>query len=89
MIAEHTANYVHAEQDCIYQAAFSGVATAGSVVLSLERPCQRCLMAMHMAGVMKVYYVRDYHSIAHGAEFCSEELMNKLKLERIDEESLT
>lgn len=79
----HTVNWVHAEQAAVCAAARLGFPLGtGAVAMSTERPCQNCMMLMYEAGVRKVYYINDYHTGAHGTEFCSEELKNKLDIEQ-------
>jgi len=85
----HCVDAVHAEAAAIFSAAMSGIRLIGSTAVSLERPCNRCLQALHASGIKKVYYVNDYHSKEHGDEYCSKSLMRKLGIEKYDDTSIT
>lgn len=80
----HTVNYIHAEVSVIAQAAFNEINTEGGIMVMTQRPCQHCLMTMAEAGISRVYYIEDYHSKAHGDEFCSQVLMEKLKVTKLE-----
>lgn len=81
----HCVSAIHAEISMICNAAQTGVSIFGAIVISNQRPCQRCLMAMREAGVMQVYYINDYHSSKHSAEFVSPELMKVLNVRQVYE----
>jgi dCMP deaminase len=79
----HCVSSIHAELAGLLAAARQGVKLLGATVVSAERPCQRCLLAMKAAGILKCYYVNDYHSHAHSTEFCSPLLMEDLGIEEL------
>lgn len=79
---DHCVSAIHAEIDMIANAARCGISLDGADVMSLERPCQRCLIAMKAAGIRSVMYVNDYHSKAHGNEFVSSTLMEELNVKQ-------
>lgn len=83
----HTVNFLHAEESAILQAASVGLSTFGGVMFSLERPCQRCMMAIAASGIQKCYYLNDYHSTAHSEEYCSESLKEKIGLEKYEDKT--
>lgn len=54
-------NDVHAEENCIVQAAKTGADTTGSTVFSTRSPCHRCMRMLINAGVVAVVYGRKYN----------------------------
>jgi len=51
----------HAEQNCIAQAAYSGVSTKDTVIYTKVFPCTMCLKIMINAGVKEIVYEEDYN----------------------------
>lgn len=51
---------VHAEENCIIQAARFGVSTIDSEIYTVFYPCSVCAKTLINAGVAKVYYSEDY-----------------------------
>jgi len=81
----HCVSAIHAEVDMVASSARKGISLEKATVYSLERPCQRCLVTMYQAGIRKVYYVNDYHTKAHGSEFCSLLLMVLMEVKMLSE----
>ncbi len=53
---------VHAEINCIIQAAYHGVSSNGCVMYCTTKPCIPCLAACINAGVERVYYLKEYNA---------------------------
>jgi dCMP deaminase len=51
---------VHAEQNAMIQAAYSGVSTKGSIMYTTTQPCIICAKSMINAGIEKIIYKGDY-----------------------------
>jgi dCMP deaminase len=51
---------LHAEQNALLQAAYHGVAVAGSVLYSTHQPCVVCAKMLINAGVLEISYVAGY-----------------------------
>lgn len=51
---------VHAEENCIIQAATFGVSTDGAVLYSTHFPCSLCTRTLINAGIRKIYYKDGY-----------------------------
>lgn len=79
---DHCVSSLHAEAGLVCKAAFQGIKLLGATVMSSQRPCQRCLMTMRKAGILKVYFIHDYHSTKHSAEYCSPKLMQEMGVEQ-------
>lgn len=51
---------VHAEQNAIAQAAYSGVSIKGATIYSTTRPCVLCAKLIINAGIKKIVYKGEY-----------------------------
>ena len=51
---------VHAEQNAIIQAAYSGVSVKGSTMYVTDMPCNICAKMIINSGISKVIYKSDY-----------------------------
>lgn len=51
---------LHAEQNCLIQAAYHGVSVAGSVLYCTNLPCVICTKMLINAGIRKIYYREGY-----------------------------
>jgi dCMP deaminase len=51
---------VHAEENCVIQAAVFGVSTVGAELYVTCHPCSMCARTLINAGVKKVFYAGDY-----------------------------
>jgi len=51
---------VHAEINCLLNAAKNGVSTEGTTLLCTTKPCLNCLKAMVNGGIKEIFYVDDY-----------------------------
>lgn len=56
----HCIRTVHAEINCIVQAARMGISIDNSVIYVTHKPCHNCCKAMINAGIKIVYYDIDY-----------------------------
>lgn len=75
---------VHAEENCIVQAALQGVSTVGSKLYTLVSPCNRCMRMLINAEVRSVVYKEEYFD---PLAFELGRLAN-VELRRIDERGL-
>jgi dCMP deaminase len=66
--ADHRDTCLHAELNCILQAARIGMGLRGRAMASLHRPCIRCAPHIVQAGLSLVYYTHDYASDNREAE---------------------
>lgn len=55
-------NAAHAEINAITAAAKFGIALAGSYMYCTVSPCKSCAIAIFQAGIIKLFYKRDYIS---------------------------
>ena len=51
---------IHAEQNAIVQAAFSGTSIAGSTLYATHQPCSLCAKMIINAGIVRVVYEGAY-----------------------------
>ncbi len=51
---------LHAEQNCLIQAAYHGVSVAGSILYCTNLPCIICTKMLINAGIMKIFYKSGY-----------------------------
>lgn len=52
---------VHAEQNCIIQAALHGTSTKDSILYTTEVPCSICTKMLINAGIKKIYAKKPYN----------------------------
>lgn len=52
---------VHAEQNCIVQAAVHGVSVEGAILYTTTFPCSVCAKMIINAGVKNIYYKGNYN----------------------------
>lgn len=62
MIDGHDIATVHAEQNCLMNCCFNGIATKGCEMVVSHFPCQLCTKSAIMAGIQTIYYVNDYRN---------------------------
>ena len=60
MMAGHCVRSLHAEQNCLLQAAKIGVASDGATMYVTCQPCNTCAKMIINAGVARVIYEGDY-----------------------------
>lgn len=51
---------LHAEQNAIIQAAYHGVAIAGSTIYTTHQPCLTCAKMIVNAGIRRIVFAGDY-----------------------------
>ena len=51
---------VHAEQNCIAQAAYHGISTKDAIIYCTTFPCAICIKILINAGIKEVKYVEGY-----------------------------
>jgi dCMP deaminase len=56
-------NDVHAEENCIVQAAKLGVSVTGGTLYTVMSPCHRCFRMLANAGIKEVVYEREYGDV--------------------------
>lgn len=83
LVDNHCVSAVHAEVDMIHQSMLKQVSLWGATIISLEYPCQRCMVELANCKVDKVYYRNNYHAGKHGDEYLSPTLIKLLKLEKL------
>lgn len=57
---EHRYLCLHAERNCINQAARLGIAIRGTSMASLHRPCLTCVPHIIQVGIVRVHWVYPY-----------------------------
>lgn len=57
----HCLNTVHAEENCIINAARLGVPIQGAFLVCTHKPCFQCMKRLINAGIIDVFYSKDYH----------------------------
>jgi len=60
LISGHCMRSLHAEQNCLLQAAKIGVPCVGSTMYVTCQPCNTCAKMIINAGVLRVVYEGDY-----------------------------
>ena len=56
----HLCRGVHAEANCIIQAALHGVSTEGATIYTTHFPCMSCVKMLINAGVKRIVYHEPY-----------------------------
>ncbi len=56
----NAAKTVHAEQNALMNCCANGIATMGCVMVVSHYPCSECTKLAVMAGIKKIYFVRNY-----------------------------
>lgn len=51
---------VHAETNCVLNAAYGGASTKGALLFCTHKPCVHCAKLLINAGVPKVFYLYEY-----------------------------
>jgi len=51
---------LHAEQNCVIQAAYHGVAIAGATIYTTHQPCLTCAKIIVNAGIRRIVFAGDY-----------------------------
>lgn len=51
---------LHAEQNCIIQAAYHGVAIAGAAIYTTHQPCLTCAKMIVNVGIRRIVFAGDY-----------------------------
>jgi len=54
---------LHAEQNCIIQAARHGISIKNSTMYCTNKPCIVCVKMIINAGITKVWYIEDYPDV--------------------------
>jgi dCMP deaminase len=60
LIAGHCSRSLHAEQNCLLQAAKIGLACSGATIYVTCQPCNTCAKMIINAGISRVVYEGDY-----------------------------
>lgn len=60
VVGNHCVSTVHAEANCIAQAAKHGHSVKGSIIYCTHKPCHNCMKLLINAGVMEVFYKTGY-----------------------------
>lgn len=61
----HCERCVHAEENCLLNAARIGVSTLGGDLFCLHFPCRNCLRSIVNAGIKKIFFYNDYSDEAN------------------------
>ena len=51
---------IHAEQNCVVQAAYHGVSVAGATIYTTHQPCLTCAKLIVNAGIRRIVYSGEY-----------------------------
>lgn len=54
---------LHAEENCIIQAAYNGISTKDSILYCTHEPCSECLKLLINAGISIIKYSNSYDCI--------------------------
>jgi len=68
---------VHAEQNCLCQAAHYGIPVEGAVIYCTNFPCVICAKMLINAGIKKIYYAEGY------PDELSQQMLNEAGVELI------
>jgi len=68
MEGDHCVRTVHAEENCILNAARCGIDIRDSIMYCTHKPCFQCLKRLINAGIKRVLYLHDYAD-KHQLEF--------------------
>ena len=52
---------VHAEANCIYQAAIYGISIKNAILYCTHEPCKLCRLALAACGITEIYYLETYY----------------------------
>lgn len=69
---------IHAEQNAVVQAAYSGVSVKGATIYVTCQPCSMCAKSLINAGIVKIIYKGSY------PDELSLELLNEAKIELVN-----
>lgn len=72
VIDGHCVRTIHAEMNAILQCAKFGVATDNSEIYVTHFPCLQCCKSIIQAGIVKVYYAKDYKNHPYAIELFEE-----------------
>ena len=72
---------LHAEQNAIIQAAYHGIAIAGSEIYCTTHPCSICAKMIINAGITRIYYVEGYPD-EYGKQWLDEAGIERIQLVR-------
>ena len=53
-------NVIHAELNCILNAAYHGISTKDTTLVITHSPCRHCAALIAQAGITQVYYITQY-----------------------------
>lgn len=53
-------NVIHAELNCILNAAYHGISTKDTTLVITHSPCRHCAALIAQAGITQVYYIDQY-----------------------------
>jgi len=56
----HCVRTIHAEINCMINAAKAGIATNAGTIYTTHTPCNNCTLYLYQAGIKKVFYDGDY-----------------------------
>ena len=76
---EHRYRCLHAERNCIIQAARLGIAIHGSNLASLHRPCVICVPHIIQVGIVKVTWAYAYET--DGGEVTAMDMLRSAGIE--------
>ena len=72
VIDGHCVRTIHAEMNAILQCAKFGVATDKAEIYVTHFPCLQCCKSIIQAGIVKVYYAKDYKNHPYALELFEE-----------------
>jgi len=68
---------IHAEMNCLLQAARYGVKTEGATIYVTHQPCGICMRALYQAGIKRVVYRKAYPT-----NWCNDDFTRYMVIER-------
>jgi dCMP deaminase len=80
---DHRDTCLHAELNCILQAARIGVSLRGGWMFSLHRPCIRCSPHLVQVGITRLCYSEDYETDGRAAEALGTLVQSGIEVHRI------
>ncbi|WP_318635552.1 ComE operon protein 2 [Secundilactobacillus malefermentans] len=83
LVDGHCMRTIHAEMNAILQCAKFGESTDGAEIYVTDFPCLQCTKMLLQAGIVKIYYLRNYHNDPYA------EKLIKLKNVALEKVSLT
>ena len=76
----HEISTIHAEVNCIINAANSGTSTNGGIIYTTHYPCLHCFQLIVASGIKTIKYFHDYHNDSLVIKLAEEANMDIIKI---------